>query len=177
MNFALTWAILNIVAGIIFVIIDFKVYLETWKACLVLKANLIGVVSAILLMVFLFVCDLLGIIKTEGGSRNPFVHPLLLPFTTILLPLFVYSETWLFQRMPIEKLGKINGTLFGASMFGLAHGLLCLSWLTGLITFVLGLFFAILYCKRGFDFAASAHLGYDAFLLTLLFIALVGNSV
>ena len=176
MNFALTWAILNIVAGIIFVIIDFKEYLKMWKACLVPKANLMGVIGAVLLMISLFICDLLGI-KAEGGSGNPFVHPLLLPFTTILLPLVAYGETWLFQEIPIEKLGKVNGILFGASIFGLAHGLLCLSWLTGVVTFILGLFLAILYCKRGFNFAASAHLGYDAFLLMLLIISLVGNSL
>ena len=177
MNFALTWAILDIVVGIIFVIIDFKEYLKMWKACLVPKANLMGVAFAVLLMISLFICDLLGMIEAEGESGNPFVSPLLLPFTTILLPLFAYGETWLFQEMPIKKLGKVDGTLFGASIFGLAHGLLCLSWLTGVVTFMLGLFLAILYCKRGFNFAASAHLGYDAFLLTLLIISLVGNSL
>jgi len=166
---ALIWAILNIVAGIIFMIINFEEYLEMWKVCLVLKANLIGLASAVLFMTCLFVCNLLGIISLEAnGSRNPFTYTQLLPFTLMLLPLFIYCETWLFQEIPIKKLGKVNGILLGSSMFGLAHGLLCFNWLTGVITFMLGLLFAVLYCKKGFNFAASAHLGYDAFLLLLL---------
>jgi len=160
------WVLLNLIIAFLVLIIDPKFYIACLRKCLYVKGSLIGLALApIALYLSLFLSKYI-----PSGNGNPYTSSVpLIVSVMILLPLFAIAETEFFQKLPIEKLGKI-GVPVSSVLFGAAHAIQNFDLLSGVVLTFVGAVFAVSYIKGGLKLTASIHYSYDLTLLIALLI-------
>jgi len=161
------WVLLNLLAAFLVLVVDPKFYISCMRKCLYIKGSLIG-------MALVPVAICLGLLFSSyvpsSGNGNPYTASIpLIVSVMILLPLFAIAETEIFQKLPIENLGKI-GVPVSSIMFGAAHAIQNIDLLSGVVLTFVGAVFAVSYIKGGFKLTASIHYSYDLTLLVSLLI-------
>jgi len=161
------WVLFNLIVAFLILIVDPELYISCLRKCLYIKGSLIGLVLA---PVALFLGLFLSNYIPSSGNGNPYTSSVpLIVSVMILLPLFAIAETEVFQKLPIEKLGKI-GVPVSSVIFGAVHAIQNFDLLSGVVLTFVGAVFAVSYIKGGLKLTASIHYSYDLTLLVALLI-------